>query len=386
MARILVSTEARLVHQPTTMSIQPQLHADATTDHVTVSGCWQLLTLDHLPNWALPQLPTRIHLHGDTLNALDTSGAYFLIRCLTQRGALLDEILLDSFAPSHHAIFELVRQHFSAIFHPIPIKKFWLSSMAMGAHELALEFANSLRLVGIIAYESFQILRYPKLFRRKEFFIQLQAVFVTAIPLVLLIMFLLGVVFAYLLGRQAIQYGANLFVVDGTTLAICRELSPVLVAILIAGRSGAAMTAQLGTMKFDEEIDAIRVLGLSPYAVLIIPRMLALILALPLLVFLGDVAGIVGSMMVAAQQLDIGTSAFLDRMSSALDTTTVVIGLCKAPVFAAFIGLIASQNGLQVSRNARSIGLNTTDTVVYSIVTIILLNALIAVTLVLLGI
>jgi phospholipid/cholesterol/gamma-HCH transport system permease protein len=105
-------------------------------------------------------------------------------------------------------------------------------------------------------------------------------------------LFLLGVVFAYLLGDQAQQYGANIFVVDGILLAVMREVSPVIVAVLVAGRTGAAITAQLGTMKVTEEIDAITTLGLSPLAVLVIPRILALLLAMPLLVFIGDIAGV----------------------------------------------------------------------------------------------
>jgi phospholipid/cholesterol/gamma-HCH transport system permease protein len=370
------------------MLARPNLHLEPNTlpPQVTAGGYWQLTRMEAVPDWDLPKLPPQIRLQGEALDALDTSGAYFLIRALLARGATLEGMTLGDFNPQHRAIFELVRQHYMASMTAPAIKIPWLAKLGVGLHTLIRQLASGLSLVGVLGTESSQLLRHPNRFRMKEFVTQLQAVFVTAIPLVLLIMFLLGVVFAYLLGRQAVQYGANVFVVDGTTLALCRELSPVLVAILVAGRSGAAMTAQLGTMKFDEEIDAIRVLGLSPYAVLIIPRLLALVLALPLLVFLGDLAGILGSMVVAAQQLGIGPIAFIHRMITALDTSTVVIGLGKAPIFAAFIGLIACQNGLHVARNARSIGLNTTATVVHSIVAVILLNALIAVTLVNLGI
>jgi len=139
-------------------------------------------------------------------------------------------------------------------------------------------------------------------------------------------------------------------------------------------------------MKVTEEIDAITTLGLSPLAVLVIPRVLALLIALPLLVFVGDIAGIAGGMLVAQQQLDISYSMFMDRVSDVLLLKTLLVGLCKAPVFAIFIALIACRMGLSVARDARSVGANTTSTVVQSLVAIIVLNAIFAVMFVRMGI
>jgi phospholipid/cholesterol/gamma-HCH transport system permease protein len=178
---------------------------------------------------------------------------------------------------------------------------------------------------------------------------------------------------------QAVRYGANIFVADGIALGVCRELSPILASVLVAGRSGAAFTAQIGTMKVEEEIDAIRTLGLSPIQVLVIPRLLALMLALPLLVFVGDAAGIAGGLAVGAWQLDIAPRVFLDRVHGILDVTQLAIGLVKAPVFAAFIAVIACRMGMSVSRDARSVGENTTSTVVQCIVWVIVLDAAFAV-------
>jgi phospholipid/cholesterol/gamma-HCH transport system permease protein len=219
----------------------------------------------------------------------------------------------------------------------------------------------------------------PGRWRWRELGAQVRDVFVGAIPIVAGMLFLLGVVFAYLLGSQAQQYGANIFVVDGLLLAIMREISPVIVAVLVAGRTGAAITAQIGTMKVTEEIDAITTLGLSPLAVLVIPRVVALLLALPLLVFIGDIAGIIGGMLVAQEQLDISYYMFMDRLVDVLLLKTLLVGLGKAPVFAIFIALIACRMGLTVTRDARSVGANTTSTVVQSLVAIIILNAIFAV-------
>ena len=215
---------------------------------------------------------------------------------------------------------------------------------------------------------------------------QFETVTLDAIAIVALVTFLIGVVFAYLLGVQAQRYGATIFVVDGVGLAICRELSPILVAVIVAGRSGAAFTAQIGSMKVQEETDAIRTLGLSPIQVLVIPRLVAIVVGLPLLVFVGDLAGIAGGMLIGALQLDISPTASSHRLHAVLPLQRGGVGLAKAPVFAAFIAMIACRMGLSVARDARSVGEHTTSTVVQSIVWVIVLDAVFAVVLQSLGI
>jgi phospholipid/cholesterol/gamma-HCH transport system permease protein len=209
--------------------------------------------------------------------------------------------------------------------------------------------------------------------------VQLQTVGLGALPIIMLMTFLVGVVFAYLLGVQVQKFGANIFVVDGIALAVARELSPMLTAILIAGRSGAAFTAQLGAMKVTEEIGAISTLGLSPIQVLVLPRLIAIVIALPLLTFVGDVLGILGGAVVAATQLDVTYYTFFERLRVVLPLETVLFGMTKAPVFAAAIAFIACRNGFAVTRDARSVGAYTTTTVVQSLVAVILINAVFAV-------
>jgi phospholipid/cholesterol/gamma-HCH transport system permease protein len=242
------------------------------------------------------------------------------------------------------------------------------------------------RFLGLVASEGLSVLRRPRTFRLASAIAQFQVVALDAIPIIAMLTFLVGVVFAYLLGAQARRYGATVFVVDGVGLALCRELAPILVAIVVAGRSGAAFTAQLGSMKVQEETDAIRTLGLSPIEVLVLPRLAAILLGLPLLVFLGDLAGIVGGMLISALQLDIPPIAFLTRLHAVLPRSALLIGLLKAPVFAGFIALIACRMGLSVTRDSRSIGEHTTSTVVQAIVWVITLDAACAVALQRLGI
>ncbi|MEZ5657543.1 MAG: ABC transporter permease [Burkholderiaceae bacterium] len=229
------------------------------------------------------------------------------------------------------------------------------------------------------SFPSARLITAPTRFRYREFAAQLMQTGVSAIPVIALVTFLIGVIVAYLLGLQAEQYGANIFVVDGVALGMVREFSPLIVSVIVAGRSGAAFTAQLGTMKLTEEIDAIRTLGLSPEQVLLIPRVFALCVALPLLTFVGDWAGMGGAMLIADQMLDITPATFIDRMRETLGLTHLLIGLGKAPVFALVVAVIGCRMGVAVERDTRSIGINTTSTVVQSIVAVILLDAVFAV-------
>ncbi len=215
--------------------------------------------------------------------------------------------------------------------------------------------------------------------RVRELVSEIDKVAVTAVPIVAMVTFLIGIVISYLLGNQLQYYGANIFVVDGIATAMCRELSPILVAIILAGRSGSAFSAELGSMKMNQEVDSISVLGLSVNQVLVIPRILALFLCMPLLVFVGDFFGILGGVFIANIHLDVGTENFLDRLQQVLTLKNVFIGLLKGPLFALFIGTIACHLGLGAEPNAVSIGRNTTRTVVRSIVSVIILNAICAI-------
>jgi phospholipid/cholesterol/gamma-HCH transport system permease protein len=207
-----------------------------------------------------------------------------------------------------------------------------------------------------------------------------------AIPVVALVTFLIGMVLAYLFGMQAEKYGASIFVIDAVAIGASREIAPLLVAVIMAGRSGSAFTAQLGTMRLTEEIDALRTLGLSPMQVLVLPRLLASVFALPLLVFVGDVAALAGAMAISEPLLDISPLTFIGRVDSQLAFRHVAVGLVKGAIFGAAIALIGCRAGMTVGRDARSIGISTTSTVVQGIVWVILLDALFAVLLQELGI
>lgn len=347
---------------------------------VHVTGSWTLQTLGHLPSFPRQENDAPVILDGAKVEVLDPSGAYKLISGLRASGFEPAHLQLRNLSPSALQVWGLVSQSLQQTrSEGEPPSLGFLAKTGQATLDAWRHVRGFTSFVGQLAVETFRLTRRPGSFRMKEFVVQMEAIFVYAVPISAAMLFLLGVVFAYLLGVQAEKFGANIFVVDGVSAAVLRELSPVIVAILVAGRTGAAITAQLGTMKVNEEIDALSVMGLSPVAVLVVPRILALIIALPLLVFIGDVAGILGGMLVAKTQLGLEFSQFWERLDSIMKVKTVLVGMGKAPVFAVFIGLIACRMGMTVARDARSVGLHTTSTVVQSIVAVIVLNAIFAV-------
>lgn len=200
-----------------------------------------------------------------------------------------------------------------------------------------------------------------------------------AVPLVLLLTYLVGAVLAFLGASILKDFGATVFVVELVNIAFLREFAVLLTAILLAGRTASAFTAQIGAMVGREEVDAIRTLGLDPIDLLVIPRLLALLLMLPLLTFLAMVSGLLGGMTVGAFGLDIPPQAYFARMHQTLDIQDFWIGMVKAPLFALVIGLIGCLEGLQVTGTAQSVGERTTSSVVQTISLVIVLDALAAI-------
>ena len=349
-----------------------------------LGGAWRLNALRALSGElaALPLAPPPGALDGNALQHIDTAAALLLLDALQAAGAALPALQLRRFDPRHAAVLEVVRGRYEQTAVAAPARRAPLLARigraSAGLGELLL---GHVEFFGRTMAELGRTLLRPHSLRVHELFAQLNQAGVTAIPVAALVTFLIGVVMAYMLGLQAEKYGANIFVVDGVALGITREFAPLIVATIMAGRSGAAFTAQLGTMKLTEETDAIRTLGLSPMQVLVLPRVLALVLTLPLLVFVGNVAGLAGAMLMADATLDITPQVFLNRLQVALNPRHYVIGLAKAPVFALFIAIIGCRMGFSVSRDTRSIGINTTSTVVQGIVAVILLDAIFAVVL-----
>lgn len=365
------------------MTAADYLHLDARPDQpggpvLRLAGAWRMHGLAQIEA-ALAAMGSVApqQVDGSALTELDSAAALVLLRALGDTPAPF-----DGFAPPHARVLDRVREHLRKPAAPPPPKP-WRRLARLGAKAAGLGalLAGHLNFFGATAAALAEGLRHPSRVRPRELSAQFEQTGLDAIPVVALVTALIGVVFAYLLGLQASQYGANIFVVDGVAIGMTREIGPIIVAVIIAGRSGAAFTAQLGSMRLAEETDAIRTLGLSPMQVLVVPRALALMVALPLLVFVGDVASLAGAMVIAGPMLDITPAAFLTRLRESLELRHAVVGLVKAPVFALVISVIGTRMGLTVARDTRAVGVATTSTVVQSIVAVILLDALFAVVL-----
>jgi phospholipid/cholesterol/gamma-HCH transport system permease protein len=215
---------------------------------------------------------------------------------------------------------------------------------------------------------------------------QIELTGLNALPIIGLLSFLIGVVIAFMGAVQLTKFGAEIYTVDLVGVAVLRELGVLFAAILVAGRSGSAFTAQIGTMKVNQEVDAMQTIGLSPVDVLVLPRILALMVALPLLTIYADLVGLAGGAAICSTVLDIPISAFTAELATAIDTTTFWIGMVKAPVFAFVIAVIGCYEGFKVSGSAESVGHRTTTSVVESIFMVIGIDAAFAIALSYLGI
>ena len=235
-----------------------------------------------------------------------------------------------------------------------------------------LDFLGFFGQMSVVFFGSFFHLRH---IRWKEMTFEVYESGIKALPIITLTMFLIGIVVAYQSAEQLKLYGANIFIVDMLGISILRELAPMLAAIIVAGRSGSSYAAQIGVMKITEELDAMRTMGFDPYAFLVLPRMLALVIMMPILIFFADIAGIIGGMLIAKVELGLTTTIFMERFVEVVKVKHFWIGLIKGPFFAMLIATIGIYRGLQVKNDTQSIGFNTTKAVVESIFAVIICDA-----------
>ncbi len=315
-------------------------------------------------------------IDGSAISALDTAGAWLLhrtIRALEQRGR---NVRMDGLRPEFSALLQLIASRSVTPEHAAPAKPGLLTNIGQRTWRGLIGMAGMLSFIGESALILLRSLVQPRRIRWRPILHNLPTAGFEALPIVGLLSFLMGFVIAYQGADQLQRFGANIFIVDLVGLSMLRELSPLLTAIIVAGRSGSAYAAQIGTMKVTEEIDALRTVGVGPTELLVLPKLLALIIALPLLTVYADVTGVLGGMLMARSKLDVGFDVFLDRLGDAVSLSSFLTGIGKAPVFAAIIALVGCHQGLQVSGSADSVGRQTTVSVVHSIFLVILADAL----------
>ena len=260
-----------------------------------------------------------------------------------------------------------------------PPKQTILEKIGQNTVKAFKDFKDFVTFLGHVFSAFFHTLMHPKDIRFKEMIYHIHRSGFNALTIVGLSAFLVGLVIAYQSGVQLEKFGANLFIVDAVSISITRELGPMITAIVIAGRSGSAYTAEIGAMKITEEIAAMRTMGFDPYYFLVLPRIFAMMIALPLLIFFADIMGIFGGMVASKMQLGISMGQFIERLNEVLEVKHYLLGMVKGPVFAFLIAAVGCYRGLQVSENTESIGLHTTASVVNSIFLVIAFDALFSV-------
>ena len=318
----------------------------------------------------------RLELSG--LSALDTAGAWILQRTLA---ALRSEGLDAEYAgvpATYRALLERVAES-GAPAPPVPTRPFapllFLARVGDGVFGAIFQGRDLLGFYGLVTIAMLRSLLRPGRIRFTSLVYHLEHTGVTALPIVGLLAFLIGVVLAYQGIDQLRVFGAEIFTVNLVGVATLREMGILITAIIVAGRSGSAFTAQIGTMQVNEEVDALSTIGLDPIEVLVLPRVLALMIALPLLTFFADIMALVGGGLMVLMLADLSVQQFLNQLLSAMTPTTFWVGMVKAPVFAFVIALVGCFEGLNVTGSAESVGRLTTKAVVESIFLVIVLDA-----------
>ena len=260
-----------------------------------------------------------------------------------------------------------------------PRKKSYFEKLGRDTIEVYNDLKSFITFIGHLFYAMFHTFVKPSDIRFKETVYHIHQSGFNALVIIGMTSFLVGMVISYQGSVQLAKFGADIFIVDTVAISITRELGPMITAIVIAGRSGSAYTAEIGAMKITEEIAAMRTMGFDPYTFLVLPRVFALMVALPLLIFFSDLMGIFGGMVASKMQLGISMTQFADRVYEVLEVKHYLLGMMKGPVFAFLIASVGCFRGFQVSYNTESVGLHTTKSVVNGIFLVIAFDALFSV-------
>ena len=359
---------------------------DGGTHRLIARGSWtapHAAALERHLDELLPAMdrtqPARIDM-GDVV-AFDTFGAHALERLRTHY-ALSAEVAVVGLNARFVGLMDAVRHANEAISASQPKRPRAVNGVAaIGAAILAAgQNAQALLdLLGAASLELLRIVRHPGSLRSTSTVNQLDRVGWQAVPIVLLITFLIGSIIAQQGFFHFRKFGADDYVVDMVGILVLREIGVLIVSIMVAGRSGSSYTAELGSMKMREEIDALRTMGLDPVGVLIVPRLLALVIATPVLTFLGSMAALYGGGLVAWAYGGMSPDIYIARLRDAISLSHFEVGMIKAPFMALVIGIVACSEGLQVKGSAESLGLRTTASVVKSIFLVIVLDGVFAV-------
>lgn len=369
---------------------EPQLLSVTLSDGQTglaVKGAWTVRNADRIAG-QISALPSsaggsgRIVIDARGITEFDTYGAWLLGHIEQRLTTTAHDVVLHDLPTKFTELREVVK-----LASPGPLKvkqrpfdvNAWLASVGQATESVSKDALGLLGMLGHLGRAVMTSVVHAPTFRLTSTVHQLDRAGWQAIPIILLITFLIGCIIAQQGFFHFRKFGADQYVVDMVGILIVREIGVLLVAIMVAGRSGSSYTAELGSMKMREEIDALRTMGLDPISVLVLPRVLALIIAVPALTLIGSLAALYGGGLVAWAYGDMSPEIYIARLREAISTDHFKVGLLKAPFMAVVIGVVACFEGMQVKGSAASLGLHTTSSVVKSIFLVIVLDGLFAI-------
>jgi len=359
---------------------------------VQAGGAWDINSAGRLDAQLRPLSPDgirRLDFDLSEVGRLDTAGAWLTYRTaktFTDAGC---DTAFAGVRPEHQAMLDQVAESDQPCeveprrLHPVVAL---IDQVGVATVGIVRDGLQQIAFLGEMTNALARTFAQPRRLRFTPLVFHMEKAGFNAIPIVALISFLIGVVLAYQGAVQLQQFGADIFVVDLIAISVLREIGILLTAIVIAGRSGSAFTAELGSMVVNEEVDAIRSLGLDPIDVLVVPRLLALVITLPLLAFIADMMGLFGGMVMAWTTLDISPGLYVERLNEAVSISSFWVGIVKAPVFAFVIAMVGCMEGLRVERKAESIGRQTTRSVVTAIFMVIVFDAVFSIFFAMIGV
>ena len=348
---------------------------------LTAGGAWTIAAA-HALDGSLRALSAagakRVLIVLTDLTALDTAGAWLIARTERELRAAGIAVDIGGAKPGHQAMLTRIME--AGGLPPLPpAPHFHLVDIVANTGEAVIHGGRQARdmlgFFGAIVIAIGRLLRHPGRIRFVSLVSNIEQHGFNAMPIIGILLFLVGIVVAYQGVGQLRRFGAEIFAVDLVGISVLREMGVLISSIVIAGRSGSAFTAQIGTMQVNEEVDAIRTLGLDPLEVLVLPRLLALMIALPLLTFFANIMAILGGAFMATQTIDVTFAQFLELLRDAVSLTHFWVGMVKAPVFAFLIAMVGCFEGMRVRGSAESVGRLTTQSVVESLFLVIVFDA-----------
>ena len=324
-----------------------------------------------LKPWSKPGPGRSLDLSG--LGSLDTPGALLL------RGLRGEGVSLTGVRAEHRSLLDLIcglELPPASKLKPVRRWRELVIQIGKGAHDVAWAAVDIATFVGRTASWTVRGLVHPSSLRPASISRHIAETGIQALPIIGLMAVMIAIVIGYQGVAQLRRFGGEDFTINLVAVSVLREMAVIITAIMVAGRSGSAFTAEIGVMKTRQEVDALQVMGMEPMQVLVVPRVIALVITLPLLTFFADVMGLLGGAAISQFLLDMSPTQYLARLPHVVDGSDFFVGLFKAPVFAFFIASIACMHGLKVSGSAESVGRETTRAVVKSIFLVIALDAL----------